>query len=52
VAYVITKPWLGVKNASWVEVCPVDSILPEDPVSVGWKRFIQINADHLQKVRR
>jgi ferredoxin len=43
-AYVINEPCLGLKDASCIEVCPVDAITPEDQVPAEWQRFVEINA--------
>ncbi|TMF27858.1 MAG: ferredoxin [Chloroflexi bacterium] len=60
-AYVIVQPCIDVKDASCVEVCPVDcihtddaakcpvdAIFPEDEVPEQWRNFIQINADYFK----
>ena len=42
----ITQTCIGEKDASCVEVCPVDAIYPEDEVPAEWQSFIRINRDY------
>ena len=43
--YVITEPCIGVKDASCVDVCPVNAIFFEDDTPNQWKSYVDINAD-------
>ena len=61
--YVIVEPCIGVKDASCVDVCPVDCIHPrkdepecpvtaifaEDAVPDDQQQYIQINADYFKR---
>ncbi|OLD33610.1 MAG: ferredoxin [Chloroflexi bacterium 13_1_40CM_2_67_6] len=60
-AYVITEPCIDVKDASCVDVCPVDciyacesvcpvsAIFPEDAVPDKWKNYTEINKNYFNK---
>lgn len=54
-AYVITLPCVGTKDASCIEVCPVDcihagdAIYPEDEVPAEWTSYIKLNAEHFRQ---
>ena len=52
--YVITEPCIGVKDASCVEVCPVDCIHSDDDAPQyfinpdEWKHFVEANAGYFK----
>jgi len=50
-AHVIAEPCIGVRDASCVEVCPVDAIFPEDHVPEEWERFTPLKAEYFANQR-
>ena len=46
--YVIAQPCIGVKDASCVEVCPVEAIFFEDDLPEQWNSFLQLNQAYFQ----
>ena len=48
-AYVITEPCIGTKDAACVDVCPVEAIFALDETPDKWKHFAQKNAEFYQK---
>ena len=48
-AYVIAQPCIGVKDASCVEVCPVEAIFFEDDLPEQWAAYTGINAAYYKK---
>ena len=48
-AYVITEPCIDVKDATCVDVCPVNAIFHEDDVPPEWKPDIEKNRLYFQE---
>lgn len=46
--YAITEPYIGTKEKSCVEVCPVDSIYPEDEVPEDMLSYVAKASDFFE----
>lgn len=46
--YTITEPYIGTKEKSCVEVCPVDSIYPEDEVPEDMLSYVAKASDFFE----
>ena len=50
-SYVINEPCIGTRDASCVEVCPVDAITAGHLVPPEWQAYIEINAAYPRGAR-
>jgi Fe-S-cluster-containing hydrogenase component 2 len=44
--YIIVQPCIETKDASCVDVCPVEAIFPDDEVPEQWQEFIAKNYEN------